>query len=245
MSIKILVAALALVVAGLFAYDLELKAAYLKGDFKKPFGDFMTANFSNFNSIKLESGTAINLMVAKGPYRVLIDPSAEDFVKISQQGSKLIIRAEFDDHYRSRANDYTVFVSCPDLSVFTSDAKYTVGGWKVTDTLPNIFDKKPTQITGFNSERLEIIEDNGSNILLQNDRISNLKAVVGSGYKAASIITIGRGNIFEAADFQILNKGTLNIEAPSGNNTSYHIADSAKLSINGAISKRLFKTIQP
>jgi len=244
-SIKILVTALAFVMAGLFMYDLDLKAEYLKGDYKKPFGLFVPENFKDFNTIELQSATAINLMVVQGPYKVLTDPTANEFVKISQQGNKLIISAAFKDHYRGINSDYAVFISCPDLAAFISDAHYTVGEWKVTDTLPNIFDKRSTLITGFNSAQLAITENNGSNVLLRNDRITNLKATVGSSYHSGSMITIGHGNTFTNADLQILNKGILNIDAPAGNNISYHIADSARLSVNGATSKQLLKITQP
>jgi hypothetical protein len=244
-SIKILIAALALVIAGLITYDTQLKAEYLTGNFKKPFGNFVPANFSNFNAIELRSATAINLLVVKGPYKVLVEPTASDFVRIEQQGSKLILQADFKNHYRSYSGDYNVFISCPDLTSFTSDARYKVDNWPVTDTLPNIFGKKPTQINGFNLASLTLTEDNGSNVILQNDHIASLKAAIATGYDAASIITIGTGNAFTNADIQVLNKGTLNIDAPAGNNISYHIADSARLSVNGATSKQLFKNTQP
>ena len=244
-SIKILTVALALVFISLLIYDSRLKAKYLKGDFRNPYGDFVPANYSNFNAIDLQSGTAVNLIVTKGPYKVLVDPVAGDFVKISRQGSTLTIYAVFKDHYRSIASDYTVFISCPDLKAFTSDARYEVNDAKVTDSLPNIFEKKSTLISGFNTASLAITESNGSNIKLENNRIGSLRAVVGAGYNAGAIITIGHGNTFNTADLNILNKGILNIESPAGNDITYHLADSAKLSVNGAISKQLFKTIQP
>ena len=244
-STKILSAALALIIASLLVYDTKLKAEYLKGDFRKPFGGFAQANFSNFNSIELRSGTAVNLVIEKGPYKVLVDPDAGDFVKISQQGGKLIIDASFKDHYRSLASDYTVFISCPGLTTFTSDARYDVNGSKVTDTLPNMFWKKPTLISGFSEGSLAITEDNGSNVRLENNHLAHLNAVAGVSYHAGATLTIGPGNIFNAADFRVLNKSTLNIESPAGNNITYHLADSAHLSTSGAISKQLFKTIQP
>jgi len=243
-SIKILITALALVIAGLLVYDTQLKAEYLKGDYKKPFGNFVPANFSNFNSIDLRSCTAINLMVTKGPYKVMVDPTAGDFVKISQQGSKLIISAAFRDHYRGLSGEFVVFVSCPDLRSFTSDARYTAGDWMVTDSVSNMFTRL-TRISGFSADSLGITENNASNISLDNDHIGYLKATLGPAPNTGSQIMIGNGNDFKSALFDVQNKSKLFIQSPAGNNISYHIADSAQLVVSGAISKQLFKTIQP
>lgn len=244
-SMKILSAALALIIISLFIYDTKLKAEYLKGDFRNPFGDFVTVNFSGFSAIELKSATAVNLMIKKGPYKVSVSPRAGDFVKISQQGNKLIISAVFSDQYRSAGRDYAVFISCPDLTAFTSDARYEVNGLKIIDDMPNVFDKNPTLICGFNNVSLAITEDNGSNVRLENNKIDYLKATTGIGYHTGPILTIGPGNNFNNADFDIRNKGTLNIESSAGNHIAYLISDSAHLSISGAISKKLFKTTQP
>lgn len=243
-SIKILVTALALVIVGLLVYDTQLKAEYLKGNYKKPFGDFVLKNYNNFNSIELQSGTAINLMVTKGPYKVMVDPAAGDFVKISQQGKKLIISAAFKDHYRGLSGEFVVFVSCPDLTSFTSDTRYTAGGWLVTDSVSNMYSRL-TRISGFSGDSLVITENNASNITLDNNHIGYLKATLGITPNTGSQITIGVGNDFGSALFDIQNKSKLLLQSHAGNNITYHIADSAQLVVNGAISKQLFKTIQP
>jgi hypothetical protein len=243
-SIKILIAALTLVIVGLLVYDTQLKAAYLKGDYKKPFGDFVVKNYNNFNSIELQSGTAINLKVVKGPYKVMVDPTVGDFVKISQQGKKLIISAEFKDHYRALAGEFVVFVSCPELKSFISDARYTAGGWLVTDSVSNMFTRL-TRISGFSADSLIITENNASNIALDNDHIGYLKATLGAAPNTGSQIAIGAGNDFGSALFDVQNKSKLFIQSYAGNNITYHIADSAQLVVSGAISKQLFKTIQP
>lgn len=243
-SIKILIATLALVIAGLLVYDTQLKAAYLKDDYKKPFGGFVPANFSNFNSIELRSGTVINLMVTKGPYKVLVAPAAGDFVKISQQGSKLIISAEFKDHYRGLADDYVVFVSCPELSSFSSNARYKAGDMTVTDTTVLNFAWKQTVINGFTNDTMRITESNASNVTIRNCRLNTLKAVVGVSNNSGADLTIGAGNSFKQTDFDIRNKSTLMLKNTAGGNINYHLADSAQLMVNG-VSQPLLKLKQP
>jgi hypothetical protein len=244
-STKILCAALALIITSLLVYDTKLKAEFLKGDFRKTFGDFVPANFSNFNSIELQSATAINLLVTKGPYKVMTDPTTGDFVKISQQGRKLVIKANFNDHYRSMSGDYVVFISCPDIRSFTSDARYSRRGTVVTDSIAYNILWRPTRITGFTSDSLTVTANNASNIVLENNHIGNLEIIAGVGPNTGPAITIGNGNIFNSARFYIKNKSTLCIRSAAGNHITYHIADSATLITAGAISKQMFKTTQP
>lgn len=243
-SIKILIAALALVLTGLLAYDTQLKAEYLKGNYKRAFGGFVPANFNNFNAIELQSGTAINLMVVKGPYKVTVDPTVGDFVKISQQGSKLIIRAVFKDHYRGLAGDYVVFVSCPELSSFSSNACYTTGDITVTDTTALNFAWRQTVISGFTNNNMLITESNASNVMIRNCRVDTLKAIIGISNNSGSDLTIGAGNYFKQTDFDIRNKSTLMLKNIAGGNINYHLADSAQLMVNGA-SQPLLKLKQP
>jgi len=244
-SNKILFLGIMLLIASLVVYDFELKAEYVKGDFLKPFANFQPSDFKDFNAIKLESGTAINLKVVKGPYRVAIEPTATDFVKIRKEGSTLIVSAAFGDHYRSIQNDYVVLVSCPDLNSFSSDSRYSQGNVSITDSVANAFNWKPTLITGFITDSLRVIEHNASNVVLENNRIGHLTADVGPNHNSGPLFTIGSGNSFGAADLNIQNKSTLSIQSSAGNHIAYRIADSAKLNISGAISKQLFKSTQP
>lgn len=243
-SIKILIAALALVVIGLLAYDTQLKAEYLRGDYKKPFGGFEAKSYSNFNSIELQSGTVINLKVIKGPYKVLVDPTAGEFLKITQQGSKLIFRAAFKDHYRGLASDYVVFVSCPELSALSSDASYTAGDMRVTDTAALNFAWRQTVISGFTNDSMLITESNASNVVIENCRIDTLKAIIGVANNSGADLTIGAGNFFKQTDLDIRNKSTLMLKNTAGGNINYHLADSAQLMVNGA-SQPLLKLKQP
>ncbi|MGN8071015.1 hypothetical protein [Mucilaginibacter sp. 22184] len=244
-SVKILIAATVLVIVTLGIYDFQLKAEYLRGDFKNPFRDYIATDFSDFDSIDLHSASAINLMVLRGPYKVTIEPTAMDFVKITKRGRTLVFDASYKDHYRNINSEYVVFVSCPDLKAFTTDTRYTAGDLKVTDSVSNDFNWKYSRITGFDADSLRLIALHAANVMLENNRINSVLLTAGAQPGAGAMITLGEGNRFKSAFLDIQHKSTLRILSPAGNHITYQIADSARLLVTGSISKQLFKSPQP
>jgi hypothetical protein len=240
-SNKILFAAFILFITSIIIYDLGLKSEYLKGEYTKPFNDYVPLNYKGFDAIDLNSSTAINIMLVQGPFKVLANPAAMGFLKVKQQSNRLIIDAAFSEHYNSINTDYILFISCPNLATFNADAHYNKKDVTVTDTSANNFDWKPTLISGFTVDRLRIMESHAANIILENNKIRELNAVIGINDKSRSNLTIGENNQFSKTDLNILNKSHLWIKSGNVNNLNYHLADSATLVVKGAAAKHLLK----
>src|ERR1700744_5227543 len=100
-SNKILIVTLAVLIISLVAYDLSLKAEYLKGDYTNPYHDYNKLNYSGFDEIELNASTAANIILIQGPFKVLAHPNAEDFLHVSKQGRRLVISAAFPYHYKN------------------------------------------------------------------------------------------------------------------------------------------------
>jgi len=241
-SNKLAIAAVILILAAMFFYDLKLKAAYLSGDYKNPFRDFVALNFKDFNSIKLDASTAANIIVKQGPFGVKIEPNGNNYVKVTQTGSKLNIDVGFSGNYQNSRYDYVMVITCPNLVKFDADAKYMAGDLPVTDTLAGAdFKWRPSIIRGFTLDSLSITAKHGSNIILTQNNIKSLKAAIGIGDGSASNMTIGTGNRFEKADLTMLNKSRLQILEASITDLKYQLADSAKLVLTGAAKKLINK----
>jgi hypothetical protein len=238
-SNKILVAAFALLIVSLAFYDLRLKAEYQKGDYTDPYRDFVKLDYKNFNAVELESSSAINIMLVQGPFKVAATPDAIDFLDIRQEKNRLIIGAKFRDHWRGINQGYAIYISCPSLSSLKTDAFYQANDIKVTDTIARDPSWRPTIIDGFTSDSLFIQEHHASNVALQNNKIKHLAATVGISDRSSSIFIIGKNNEFDQADLNILNRSQLWIKGALGDNTNYHVADSASLIINGSVAKHL------
>jgi hypothetical protein len=213
----------------------------LKGNYANPHQQYVSLNYSGFDEVELNSSTAINIKIVQGPCRVMADPESINFVKITRQQNRLIISAVFDDHYLSLHSDFTLLISCPKLTVFEADAVYTVGGTTTTDTVANNFAYKPTLISGFNSGALTISADHAANLLLENNKLDSLNAMIGINEKSQSNLTIGKNNLFGHSNVQILHNSYLRINNNDPASFHYQLADSAMLLINGAAVKHNLK----
>jgi hypothetical protein len=240
-SNRILIAAFVIFMVSLMTYDLGLRAEYLKGEYTKPFNDYVPLNYTGFNEIDLNASTAVNIMLVQGPFKVLANPVATNFLKISRKENRLIIDAAFSEQYNSVNTDYILYISCPDLTAFNADARYTKQNITVTDTSANDFNWRPTLIRGFVADSLMITENHAANIILQGNKINKLNAKVGIDEKSRSNLTIGEKNQFIKTDLNILNKSHLWIKSENTNNLNYHLADSATLVVKGAAAKQLLK----
>ena len=230
---------LPILLISLVAYDLSLKAEYLKGDYTNPYRDYNSLNYSDFDEIELNASTAVNIILIQGPYKVLANPNSDDFLHISKQGKRLIINAAFPDHYRNVAASYVLYISCPKLSLLKADARYTTRDVPVTDTVVRDLRWYPTLITGFSLDSLRLQTDHASNIILVNNRINILNGVIGQRDGSGSVLTICSNNKFAKSNLDICNKSQLLIKGPTAPDLNYHLADSATLVVNGAAVKHL------
>ncbi len=81
-SSKILITTFAVFIASLMIYDLGLRAEYLKGNYTKPFNDYVPLNYTGFNEIELNSSTAVNINAwCRAPFKVLANPACHGFFK--------------------------------------------------------------------------------------------------------------------------------------------------------------------
>ena len=241
-SNKILIAAACLVLGALIYYDLMVREVFITGNYKDPYGTFITPDFENFDEIDLSAATAANIIVQQGPFSVKVDPTAYGFVKVSQTSHTLHIDAAFSDHFYSPLSNYVLVITCPHLLKFSSDSKYTAGGKSVTDTLGSEdFKWRPTIIEGFDGDSLLINETHASSVILKNNHIRSLKTVMGIGDKSRSNMIILNDNRIGSADLDIQNKSQLRLECMHLQNLTYRLADSARLIVNGATQNLIKK----
>jgi hypothetical protein len=240
-SIKIFLGSMALLGAAVGIYDLQLDAAYRKGDFTKPFYNYVKMNFTGFDRIDMNSSTAFNILLVPGEYKVLVNPSVLDYLDIHQEGTTLVVNAHFLDHFRDAFGDYSLYVSCPTLKTFKADARYSVGKTLITDSIVRFAWYQPMVISGFNLDSLDIAAQNGTKLALKNDTIRKLTANLAWG----ADLTLDKGNQFGGGDLEIMNGARLFVNTPGMQHLGYHLADSAKLDLNGAAAKQLLKINQP
>src|SRR5579859_729263 len=79
-SNKLMFAGFLLTVVMLIAYDLLLKAEFLSGRYKIPFGNYATLTYTCFDIVDLKASTKANVKFVQGPFSVRIDNNARDYV---------------------------------------------------------------------------------------------------------------------------------------------------------------------
>ena len=235
-STKIFLGAIGLLGVGLVIYDVQLNAAFRKSDYTRPFYNYVQRAFTGFDSIRLNSGKVLNVQLVQGDFLVKVNPRIIDWLKIHQEGSRLVITAEFPDHVEGFPFDYAVYISCPKLREIETSGQFQVrDNAEVDSTFPNPW-YKPTKVTGFTLDSLQL-SANGGNIVLENDKIGMLRATVGTG----AMLTVEPGNTFGAGDISVVGKGQLTIREANKLKINHYLADSATLILSGAAAKQLLK----
>src|SRR6478672_7114383 len=186
-SIKLIVAALAVFLLSMAIYDKQLHSELEKGAFKEPFGDYVASHYTGFRNIHLKSASTVNIKIQKGPYRVLIEPSANQYVHLEMNRDTLEIETVFPNEYHSYRANFGMYISCPEISSIRSDAYYHIRSREYLDKdAQDYFKFRRTTIDGFTQDSLHVTATHASNIWLLNDTIKNLDATIGVDSASAS-----------------------------------------------------------
>jgi hypothetical protein len=241
-SNKLVISALFLILASLFVYDLLLQSSYRSGAYKDPYRNYVTLPFKNFDAVDLNSSTAANVKFVQGPFKVRIDSIALEYVRVKQQNNRLLIDASFKDSYQYNPNPYTLVISCPKLTEVKANATYLAHKKQVTDTIVHeSWNMRKVLIDGFKQDSLSINQDYGSTVVLSNNNIRSVKAIIGKSKESGSKIIFLKGNHFQDATLEIGNKSQLIYNDGFIHNLNYHLADSAKVVLTGAALNNLKK----
>ena len=238
-SSKLILSAILIMLIAAALYDLQLKKVFDSGEYKQKYKGYISLNFKDFNTIHLNSSTAINILIRQGPFSVKVEPNSNEFVKLTQTGKTLNINAAFSGSFQSYYNQsYVLLITCPSLIRIHADAKYIAGSQQLIDTLASgDFTWRPTLISGFTLDSLTIIEDHASCIVLSNNQIKNINAIVGLSNGSRSNLLLDKDNQIHQANIQLLNKSQLWLHDIVIPQLKYLAADSSKLILTGAAQK--------
>ncbi|HET6253580.1 MAG TPA: hypothetical protein VFE32_05880 [Puia sp.] len=240
-STKIFLLALLVLAVCLGSYDEKLAAEFRKGEYTNPYYGYVQMKYKDFDEVELRSATSANVMLVRGDFKVLMHPQASDFVVVRQEGKRLIIEAKFQDHLRSVNARHMFFISCPKLKVFQSDAEYQIGSVGVKDFVNWNLWWWPTTIRGFSQDTMTIREEHASNVVMEGDTIKRFTAVLGAeaDKENGPVLTLGQGNHFDSTNLDILSNGRLWVKGTDIRQLTYHLADSASISVNGVSARYL------
>jgi hypothetical protein len=233
-SNQLMLIALLVTVASMVAFDFLLKAAYLSGDYKIPFKNYITLQWKDFDIVDLGSSNTANVKFIQGPFSVRIDGHAREYIRLSQTGNRLAIDASFEGNYFGNSNQYLLVISCPTLTRVYAGATYRSNNNEVTDTIAREdWNMRQVLIDGFKQDTLSIVQDYGSTVVLANNTIRSLYALVGKSEGSGSKIILQDSNQFGDATLNIEHKSKLLLENATIQHLSYWLGDSATLVLSG------------
>jgi len=244
-SNKLIIAGLLLLLIAVIVYDYQIKAAYDSRSYKNPYLEFTTLKFRDFDTVDVISSTAANVKFVQGPFKVSVDSNTLEFVRIKQKGSRLQVTANFEHDYQYNPNPYILVISCPKLSEANISATYTANGKPVIDTVvKEEWNMRRVLIDGFKEDNLSVRQDYASTVILSNDIIGSLQVTTGESVGSGSKLIIQKSNHFHKAAIDILNKSNFYLNDAFIEDLHYHLADSARMIINGAAQKLIENNIK-
>jgi hypothetical protein len=233
-SSKFLLAAACITLLSLVAYDLLLRSEYKSGNYSDPYRNFETLNYRDFDTLDLPSSTAANVKIVQGPFSIRMDRDASDFVQLKNEGHRLKVNAAFTGNYQSTTHQFILIISCPRLSALITNAGYQSNNTKVTDTIVrDDWNMRQVWVEGFREDTLLISQDYGSTVVLANNHIRAISAVIGKSPRSGSNLLIQDNNEFNYADLDIQNNSKLYLDNARIKNLSIRLGDKSKIIITG------------
>jgi len=232
-SSKYLLAAVLVLLASLTAYNMALRAEYLKGDYKNPLRGYVSLGFKDFTEVDVPAASVVSVQLVRGPFSVRLNPAAAKYVQVRQQGGRLVVTASFPEggrHYFGRAE--TLLISCPRLSALTTDATHTSEGKPLMNK--GFWNSERVLVRGFMQDSLAVRADRGSRLELAGNKLSYLRINAGASLGSHAQIQLNQDNHVAAADLTLGHQSELVLNNVTIPQLRYHFADSAKATLTGA-----------
>jgi hypothetical protein len=241
-STKIFITALIFLVLSIVTYDYMLKKEFLTGKYKNIYAYYTELKFKDFDTFDLDAAQIANVKFIQGPYRVLIEPNALDYVHVKQNGNHLQIDVNLSGSRYNNGRPFLLVISCPKIAAVNANAFFTDRDLKIIDTvLDEGWNERHVLISGFKQDNLAITQDYGSHIMLDSNQIRSVNATVGKSPLSVSRITILKSNSFENVRLQVLNKSKLVLNDAHITKLNYQLSDSARLIMTGAAKHAFIK----
>lgn len=232
-SNKWLLAALLLLLGSLSAYNMALRTEYVAGNYKNERRNMVALPFKDFTEIDVQAASQVGVKVVAGPYGVRLNKAAEKYVKVTQQGPRLIIALAFPEGRESLGNRETLTISLPQLRQLAVSGTYSLEGKAVVDKRDG--GRGPgVRVEGFRQDSLRVQQDHGTRVDLAGSQLGFLRAEAGRTPGSQPVLHIEASNRIQGAYLSVQNEGELQLEAGSIPKLRTQFGDSARATLTGA-----------
>ncbi len=242
-SNKVLIVALATLLISLAFYNLELKAEYEKGDFKKEFYSYKKLDFKDFNEIYLNAGNILDLKIVKADtFAVWLKNYDSKRFKVAQDENRLMINVADSLNSPWASSEKNIVIFCPSLirlNLKGQTMTYYEHDTLVT-TVPRL-DYKQTIIEGFAQDSLMVNMGANCTLRLKKNTIKYLNSKVGDVLEKGARVIIERNNFIKKADLQIADENELSLFGPKIDEVNYTYSKGATIALSGSALSLLRK----
>ncbi len=236
-SSKFLLAAVLILLASLTAYNMALRTEYHLGTYKDPLRGFATLPLAGFTEVAVPAASTVSVKVVAGPFKVRINPLIQEFVKVRQQGTRLVVEAAFPERQKFLGWGEGVVISCPRLTALSTDAVYLEAGQRRVDK--GYPESRTVRVQGFKQDSLRVRADNGSHLELANNELGLLRATTGTTPGSHASLTLASDNRIAAAQLSIQHQSEIRMKNVLIPSLHYHVSDSAQALLSGVALRSL------
>ncbi|RYY20375.1 MAG: hypothetical protein EOO36_03495 [Cytophagaceae bacterium] len=231
-SSKYLLAAVLVLLASLTAYNMALRAEYRRGDYKNPLYGYLTQNFRDFTEVAVPASSAVSVKIVPGPFSVRLHPRATEYVRLRQQGGRLVITAVFPGQRHYFGGAETVLISCPRLASLTTDAVDEEDGKPLVNK--SFRSSQLVLVQGFTQDSLAVHQNRGSRVELAGNKLGHLRAVAGASPGSHGLLQLNSDNRIRAATLALGHQSELLLSNLLIPRLRYQAGDSVKVTLTGA-----------
>ncbi len=244
-SNKFILGAFLVFVVALMAYNTALKAEYQTGNYKHRYHNYISYNLKDFNEIQINASEMMHVKIIQGDFAVRKHIGAQDSIRFTKVGNKLIIDIDFKGNATDAANrpnyrDFNeIIISCPKLILLQTDSYYQVNGKKPAVYVPHVnFDENDNyngvELHGLDLDSLSITQKAGK----VNLSSSKIGCLFGASY-TSSHLKIDKGNKIAKASLSMNDKSYLDMIDTDISQLNCITSDSAHVNLSGASLKHL------
>jgi hypothetical protein len=234
-SNKILLLATLIILSYLTFYDFKLKAEYLKGKYKTRFYSMKEQKVGEFRSIE-NNASNLYVRIEKGDqFEIWYDDDLKDNLELTNKNNQLVINYNKKDNDDDFIKSGNLIIICPKIEAVAINKVLKMKDSLSKEYIPN----GVTTIYNFNQDKLELIVNSVTKLILDKNKFNLLSAKVGDSKSTKGTLTIMNNNEINNLYVELNGTSILNLNDPMINKAELKISDSVDVKLSGRALKFL------
>jgi len=234
-SNKILLLATLIILSYLTFFDFKLKAEYLKGKYKTRFYSMKEQKVGEFRSIENNTSN-LHVRIEKGDqFEIWYDDDLKDNLELTNKNNQLVINYNKKDNDDDFIKSGNLIIICPKIEAVAINKVLKMKDYLSKEYIPN----GVTIINNFNQDKLELIVNSVTELILDKNKFNLLSAKVGDSKSTNGTLTILNNNEINNLYVELNGTSILNLNDPMINKAELKISDSADVKLSGRALKYL------